>query len=509
MVARAWRAVTGQPQPGASDYAHFAQRLLIEGWLAEDAALDIQTGTVGGAGKRDGYPAIPYDQFVKTDYPAVISAYVQRNGHQPGDTDYAHLAWRLISERWTPRDMIHSIREEPLEDGGAGGAGVVQPGGGTAKIQGPIRVAGRSFTNDAGIFRPLFVSSFGTLSQVIHGDEAAAVAYMDWAVRTGFNGLRFFAGNLTWQDQRAPDALRVLPRALQLAKDRGLYCQVTALTDTGAGGFDKAAHVKACGREVGLSGNGLLEVANEPWHSSQDGDTHNVANLRKWGSGSPVPWACGAAGIDELDKPCNKGGVYPMAGGSWNQVHLRRKYDWPHQFARVREQEGLSGCQGVPVMNGEPLAWNETEQAGRRLNVPEAFYILGALTRLMEIGLVGHGEHALRSQIPGPIQQQCAEHLIAGVRGVDTILGTAARSTLKNGHWADAPATGRFVKEEDGEDLSTPNRVWRVTSGVLDNKAVVVLCGINGDPGLRFQAGWRPVRQLVAFPRSAVYEAAR
>ena len=127
--------------PGAGDYAHFSQRLLVEGWTAEDAALDIVTGNVGGAGRRGNYRGVPYGPFVTVDYPAVIAAYEQQEGHKPGDSDYAHLSWRLLVELWTTRDMIHSIKGEPLEDGGAGGAGTQPPPSGIGIPQ--LKVAER------------------------------------------------------------------------------------------------------------------------------------------------------------------------------------------------------------------------------------------------------------------------------------------------------------------------------------------------------------------------------
>lgn len=347
----------------------------------------------------------------------------------------------------------------------------------------------------------------GTLKQLIRGDEAAAAAYMDWAVQTGFNGLDFFGGNLTWQAQKAPDALRVLPQAVAMAKDRGLYTSIRCLTDTNAGGaFDKAAHVQACGQII----SGLLSVANEPYHDSQDDATHQRGNLMTWGKSSPVPYALGAAKLDELDKPCDKGGVYPMSGGSYIHIHLRRSQDWPIQIARLRELEAVSACHGVPVMDGEKIGWDETAEAGRRLNVPEAFYMAGAFARVMELGIVGFGQHTLRSELPGSVQQQCADALVAGVRDVDSILPADQRSTLKNGHWADSPATGRFFDTQNGEQYGvTTNRVWRVTSGVVGDKAAVILAGIAGDPGVRFQGGWRDVRKVAQFDTVALYESAR
>lgn len=425
--------------------------------------------------------------------------------------------WLIVYARARDVGRSHVAALQIMERGMNAEAGLPdpfpgeQPPAGGTGIAGPIRVSDRSFLNAAGTFRPLFVSSFGTLGQLIHDRTVEARDYMRWAKATGFNGLRFFAGNLDWMDgQTAGDARQVLPAAMVMARDEELYVEVTALTGTRAAPtIDKPAHVRVCGSACVDAGNGILEVANEPYHSSQDDETHKAENLREWGSLVSVPFALGAAEIDETGPD----GVYPMAGGSYITIHLRRGQIWFVQMMRVREQENVSAVHRVSVMNGEPVGWDEPDTArvrdGSRLSNPEAFFLLGASSRVMEVGICGHGEHALRSEIPGPNQQACAEALVRGVRAVERAVGTADRLTFKNGHWADCPAGGTFVNEAASERPGHPDRVWRIHAGVSGNRAAVILGGFHGDPGLFWREGWREVAVIDEMPNVRILSAER
>ena len=361
-------------------------------------------------------------------------------------------------------------------------------------VAGSLRVDGRTFVNDHGVFRPLFVSAFGTIAQALRGRDPRA--YLQWAKATGFNGVRLFAGNLGWMDgQTAAEAVEALPNVLALVAQEGLYAEVVALTDTGAAPqYDKAAQVRAVARVCNEVGNGVLEVANEPYHATQDDETHKAQNLLQWGRVSDVPFALGAAEIDELDKPAALGGSYPTAGGSFSTVHLRRGQIWFVQMSRMREQEEISRRHNCLVMNNEPVGWDEQGtdrvRGGSRLDLPEAFFLLGASSRVMELGVVGHGQHALRSELPGRNQQACADALIRGHRAVSDGAGTSKRLTFKNGHWDDCPAGGTFVKEQEGEKPGHQDRLWRVHAGLADNRAAVVLVGIHGNPGVFWRGGW-------------------
>lgn len=427
-LAREWRAVTGQPQPGASDYAHFAQRLLIEGWLALDAALDIRTGTVGGAGKREGYPAIPYDPFVKTDYPAVIAAYVQRHGQQPGDSDFAHLAWRVIVERWTTRDMIHSIRDEPLEDGGAGGAGAGQPGGGGTTFMGRIGIAGRLMTAGGQTYRPAGVSAFTLPKLWFEGKRTQVEDYVGWMVARRLDLGRMFLAGTGWNALRAADALAVLPEVLAYLKSVGVYAESTVITgssnfaDQGFTAWESV--VKAAGLVASAAENSTIEIANEFPHGSQSSQVHDTANLRKWGRGLTAPWAIGAAkggrGTPEspdTDEPL-VGFGYPGAGGTYATSHLNRGRPYWEQVRRVREIFAIYEGTRAPAWDNERIGAAKDYIAGKRMNDPVFFLTAGVLNRCFETPSVHHTDSGLLCTVPVAVETACADAFVRGLRDV-------------------------------------------------------------------------------------------
>ena len=89
-------------------------------------------------------------------------------------------------------------------------------------------------------------------------------AFLDWAARTGFNGLRVFAGKLGWASQNVALAKARLPELLNEPAARGLYAEVTAITDSRNGG-DPADHFRAIARIAEQGNNAILEVATR-WH---------------------------------------------------------------------------------------------------------------------------------------------------------------------------------------------------------------------------------------------------
>lgn len=65
------------------------------------------------------YPS--YEEFVTKESWEVRDAYLEHTKQEPAISDQYHNAWRRLDERWTHRDILHDIKGEPLEDGGAGG----------------------------------------------------------------------------------------------------------------------------------------------------------------------------------------------------------------------------------------------------------------------------------------------------------------------------------------------------------------------------------------------------
>ena len=240
-------------------------------------------------------------------------------------------------------------------------------------IQGRLRIDGRAFVNDAGTFRPIFTSGLALLAR--SSDEMRA--FLDWAARTGFNGIRVFAGKLGWASQSVAQAKARLPELLNEAAARGLYVEVTAITDSRDGGYDPADHFRAIARIAEQGTNAILEVANEPYHGTQADAIHSAETLLALGRQSSLPFALGAAQDDESVE---------MGGGSFVTAHLDRGRDKWNQVRRVRELAVLGDTTRKPVVNNEPIGAAESSQPGRRESDPAFFFCMGDL-RLAAGGL--------------------------------------------------------------------------------------------------------------------------
>jgi type VI secretion system secreted protein VgrG len=353
---------------------------------------------------------------------------------------------------------------------------------GTAQLRGKLVADGRIFRDAAGrIFRPVFAS---TLTGLAPGKNALAM--LDWVRSAGFNGVRVFAGALTWAGQTADGARAALPGFLNAAAERGLYVEVTCLTDTGKAPFDKSRHLQEIAAIVKTMPHVLIEIANEFFHDTQDRDVHDPGWLRQQigifrEGGHPV-----AIGAPHEDEPSE--GRWDGTGGNYGTAHLDRGRDKWNQVRRVREIEACSDAGKFPVLNNEPIGAAEPGTPGQRRNDPEFFFTLGALNRLFEVGGVFHFQDGLHCNVPvGGVQQKCAEAFVRGSHAMDSI---DARLTFKNATWADSPVGGANF---DGT-------IVRAYSGVSGNDGFTVLVGLSGDPGLRWANGWGPVKVVDEMP---------
>ncbi|HXG71340.1 MAG TPA: hypothetical protein VNJ04_12110 [Gemmatimonadaceae bacterium] len=371
-----------------------------------------------------------------------------------------------------------------------------------AAFAGSIRRDGRFLVNDAGIFRPVFVSALSLLRP--QRSDSDIRAYLDWAAATGFNGIRTFAGALTWAGQTPEMARMRLPFLLAEAKARGLYVEVTALTDTRAGAYDKRAHVRACAEISVAAGNVLFEIANETFHSTQDDEIHDPEYLRRL---ADIPRSFGllcAIGAPEFDEPQlidpsdpSKGVHFPFPVLDYVTLHLERGRDKWNMVRRVRELEAASAVTGRPVMNNEPIGADEQDGSvtGRqRFNDPAIAYTMALLNRLKEVGGLHHSQAGAQAELPGPVQQACADAFVAGSR----LVPVEDRLTFKNARWSDSP-----IADADF------NAVIRAYTGVSGDRAWTALVGLSGDPRLRLSNGWRIVGTLADRPGVQVVELAR
>jgi hypothetical protein len=223
----------------------------------------------------------------------------------------------------------------------------VQPGAQSAAKQAAVpklHVQGREFMDETGRpYAPRWVSGLTLLVRT----PQQQTAFLDWAKKTGFNGVRVFAGAVSWAKLTPELSLKALPALLDLAAARGLVVEVTGLMDTGLG-YDAKAHLQALTNILAGRRGVVFELANEIGHPTQSKDL-TPERLRAWGQEIVAPrglvWAVGAADTDQLVD-----GRYPAAGGSYITTHLDRGGAmWP-QIARVRALYAIVEAHGVPVI---------------------------------------------------------------------------------------------------------------------------------------------------------------
>lgn len=328
-----------------------------------------------------------------------------------------------------------------------------------------LRVEGRFFVTDGGTFRPVFASALSILAK----PPAARAAVLDEAAALGFNGIRVFAGRLTWGSQTPEQARAVLPALLEEAAARGLYVYVVALTDT-ATGYDTDEHLRQVARIAAARDNALLEIANEIGHPTQAPRVNDPAALRELARRIVPPgvvWSLGA--ILGQDEPGD--GRYPGDGGSFVTAHLARGGDRWTRVGRLRQIAALGEVTRKPALSGEPIGAAEAALPGRRESDPGFFFAMGALCRGFELGCVFHSEAGLRAERLGPAQRAAAEAFVAGWRA----LGTGRRLR----------PLGRAGSDPGG---SSAAGAYPFAAG---GEGFAVLLGSAGDSPRQWGGGWQ------------------
>ncbi len=356
-----------------------------------------------------------------------------------------------------------------------------------------LQVVGRQMVRtDGAPFVWRFASGFSLLAHVAHGRDDQARAFLAWARAMGFTGVRVFS-MLSWADLPPARGREVLPRALQLAAEQGLYLEVVALATTKDYSIDADAmrlHVRALGEACAeASSCAAIELANENYHTSQRADLlEDVAFLRELRALVPrsVPVSLGSGPSDEIDN-------YP--GGDYITLHLGRGRDTWNMVRHVREMEAVSAAAGRFVVSDEPIGAGEVDESGRRSADPAVHYALGTLARVFDIGATFHFEDGLATQSPRPVQQACAEAFIAGTR----IVPDDVRLVFRNAGWT-APLESP-VKGFSG--------AVRAYSGLGDQVSIVVAVGVQDGFALELRDPWHITRMVAERPGVRVLEVVR
>jgi hypothetical protein len=287
-------------------------------------------------------------------------------------------------------------------------------------------VAETTFVEEGRPFEWRGITAFRLAELVAQGREGDAAAYLDWAASRRLSVVRvlLMAQHLF---QLAPDqGLRAAPRLLELAAARGLHVELVALADTATLPVDLERHVESVGAIARAYGNALVEIANEPWHPTQDRRLHDPAYVQSLAKLVPdvVPVALGSA---EADRGYAAGDY-----ATWHSPRGGGAEGWQHVL-QLAEGAALIDRWKKPVVSDEPIGAAAAAIPGRRDDSPARFAAAGALTRRArrDVPLRGRpaGVHSPGARArklrglggwPGPARGAAARrHVSRSARGAD------------------------------------------------------------------------------------------
>jgi hypothetical protein len=354
----------------------------------------------------------------------------------------------------------------------------------------PLQACGQAICQAGGRrFRWRGVTAFALADLVADGNVEGARAFVNWAARSGFTVLRVLAMNHGWMSLSPEEGRRALPQVFALAREHGMYVQAVALAGTGLPQYRSdqflREQVGAVARVCAEAGNCVLEIANEPYHSTQ-ARLHDPDVMRRLQAEVPadllVAW--GAAREDDSEV---------MSGGRYVVVHLGRSGNRWNRVARMRELAALSRAVSKPVIDNEPIGAAERDARDRRDALPAAFFAQGALSRMLEVGSTFHCEDCLLARVPGPTQQRAADAFVEGSRIVpdETVVIPV-----------DLGADGSAVASADIDHA-------RVFTAVAGTTAWVLVLGTEDDTPIRWNTGWRPAGRQEPVPGVELWTATR
>ena len=351
-----------------------------------------------------------------------------------------------------------------------------QPAPASSPASGHLRIADANFVDASGRrFEWRGISAFRLAEMIAHGREGEAVAFLDWAARQKLTVVRVFlmAHHLF---RLAPEEGRAaLPRLLELAGQRGLYVEAVLLADTGTIALDHAAHVRAAAAIAATRSNTLVEIANEPWHPTQDPRLHDPAYVKSLADLVPrqVPVALGSV----EGSPGYAAGRYV----TWHSPRSNAEEGWGHVFA-LADGATLIAKWGKPVIGDEPIGAAPAAIPGRRDDSAARFAAAAALTRLAGLGPTFHYEGGLQSRVPAGRELAI---FIAWNDALDLMRGV--------------PGDGRFVAGEQVSAIASVAGARRLFARELEREAWVLAV----DPPDTASAAGRPPWQLEDAKRGA------
>lgn len=96
--------------------------------------------------------------------------------------------------------------------------------------------------------------------------------------------------------------------------------------------------------------------------------------------------------------------VCPLRG-SHDTFQASRNWEWPR---KTKSAKDISDVTHIGCVTGEPMGADETDQPGKRSNVPHDFFWSAATARLMSLGSYFHSRAGIHGELYGPVQRACA-----------------------------------------------------------------------------------------------------
>ena len=333
----------------------------------------------------------------------------------------------------------------------------------------PVRLttAGGEFRREGEPFEWRGLTAFRLVEMIAAGREGEAAAFLDFAAARGITVVRvlLMARHLFPLDPQ--QGVRALPRLLELAAARGLYVEAVALADTAAIGVDLERHVEAVGRAAAAAPNALVEIANEPWHPTQDPRLHDPATVARLAALVPeaVPVALGSA---ETDAGYARGDY-----ATWHSPRGSGDGGWQHVIA-LSDGARLEAEWDRPVVSDEPMGAAAGAIPGRRDNDPARFAAAAALTRLAGLDATFHYEGGLQAAVPAGAEGAALDAWIAGL---DLLRGL--------------PSGGRFLQGPALDEQATVTGARAAFGRIVGDALWVLLVDPAPDASVRLAGGWR------------------
>jgi hypothetical protein len=349
---------------------------------------------------------------------------------------------------------------------------------------GPLRVDGGHFVlPDGKPFAWRGITAFRLLEMESAGRGPDVDAYLAWASSEGLNVVRVLAMAKHLFELPPGRGLTHLDALLRRAAAHRMFVEVVALADTASYSIDPAIHVQRVVRICRQHANALIEIANEPYHPTQDARVHDLNYLRELLRLVPpeVPAASGAAEVPALADGTYVTAHFPRSSGANGWGHVRD----------LHEGRALLRAARKPVISDEPIGAGPRFEPGRRDDDPERFRAAALATRLIGLGATFHYEGGLQARKPEGREAECFR-------------------TWQEA-WTLLPSSEPFTASDPGEPGGPVQAITGAPAvasfvAIRGATAWVLIAGTSGPAGVEWNPEWG-AEQSYEWPRSRLLSA--